>query len=329
MSLSCLSHVKRTTSNDSRPTPPTLYTDVVWCGDRSGSMSSMGPTPVQGAKTFMKDHRRNAQQMKNIIGYHIDYTTFDDIATTKNYTNAANITDDEIINDSFNMVPRGTTKFYDTAIACISRQQKRLDNVKKNLTYIQKRLYYENSHLINSVFATFTDGYDNASIANSDALRRAIQKHEEEYGVVCMFLAANISAEECGERFGFNQANCMQMGSDPITSSVALRSCSAAMTRAVTEGATQSQFTQMERNLSAPTQPILQNTFNHNIAIPPSFNSRINLRQPASPMSPSTMPTVPAVPVNTPVQSPHLGPNSGYLAATAAIMAAGANLPTL
>ena len=328
MSLSCLSHVKRTPSNDRRPAPPTLYTDVVWCGDRSGSMASMGPTPVQGAKTFMKDHRKNAQQMKNIIGYHIDYTTFDDIATTKNYTNAANITDQDIDDDSLNMVPRGTTKFYDTAIGCISRQQKRLDNVKNNLTDAQKRLYYENSHLINAVFATFTDGHDNASIANSDVLKRAIQKHEDDYGVACMFLAANISAEECGERFGFNQANCMQMGSDPVTSSFALRSCSAAMTRAVTEGVAQSQFTQVERYLSGPTQPIAQNTFNQNVVIPQSFNM-MNLSQQACPVSPSSMPTVPAVPVNTPNQSPYLGANSGYSAAAAAVMAAGGNLPRL
>ena len=328
MSLSCLSHVKRSSYSNSRPAPPTLYTDVVWCGDRSGSMSSMGQAPIQGAKTFIKDHRKNAKQMKNIIGYHIDYTTFDDTATTKNYTNAANITDQNITDDSLNMVPRGTTKFYDTAIACISRQQKRLDNVKKNLTDAQKRLYYENSHLINAVFATFTDGHDNASIADSDALKRAIQKHEDEYGVVCMFLAANISAEECGERFGFNQGNCMQMGSDPITSSFALRSCSAAMTRAVTEGAAQSQFTQVERYLSGSTEHIIQNTYSHNTSISPTFNM-INFRQPASQMSPSSMPTVPAVPVNTPNQSPYLGPTTGYSAAAAAVMAAGLNLPTL
>ena len=57
MSLSCLSHVKRTPITNERPPAPTLYTDVVWCGDRSGSMGSMGTAPVNGGKTFMKDQK--------------------------------------------------------------------------------------------------------------------------------------------------------------------------------------------------------------------------------------------------------------------------------
>ena len=252
MSLSCLSHVKRTSTTNERPPAPTLYTDVVWCGDRSGSMDTMGQAPITGGKTFMKDHLNNALKMNNIIGYHIEYTTFDDKTEIAFSDDAKNITDENINHCGLAMVPRGATKFYDTAIACISRQQKRLDGVKENLTPQQKRLYYENSHLINAVFATFTDGLDNQSIADANALKRAIQKHEREYDVVCMFLAANISAEDSGAEFGFQQNYCMQMGSDPQSSANALRSCSAAMTRAVTQGSHSSQFTLLERESSAP-----------------------------------------------------------------------------
>ena len=298
-SLSCISHVKRNESTE-RPPAPTLYTDVCWCGDRSGSMCSMGQAPMDGGKNFMKEHKENAKKMKNVIGYHVDFTSFDDEAETYYDDDASNIIEEDIKNAGEAMSPRGCTKFYDTAIGCISRQQKRVDAIKEKLTVEQKRLYYENSHLINVVFATFTDGYDNRSIADAAALKRAIQKHEDKYGAVCMFLAANISADKYGEQFGFQKNFCMQMGSDPVSSANALRTCSAAMTRAVTQGSQNSQFTPMERELSL-------NTNNHQnmFVTPPRVNrvSRNNnvmpiLRQAAGPVSPIT---VPAVPFNTPL----------------------------
>ena len=60
-----------------------------------------------------------------------------------------------------------------------------------------------------------------------------------------MFLAT-VSADECGKIWVLK--NYMQMGSDPISSANALRSCSAAMTRAVTIGSQDSQFTQLEQH---------------------------------------------------------------------------------
>ena len=165
--------------------------------------------------------------------------------------------------------------------------------------------------MINAVFATFTDGLDNHSIADANALKRAIQKHEGEYEVVCMFLAANISAEDSGAQFGFQQNYCMQMGSDPQTSANALRSCSAAMTRAVTQGSQRSQFTLLERESSAPA-----NHFNYQqlSQVRRQLNFNTMLRQPAFPYTP---PTVPAVPVNTPVVSPLIIPNGAAAAAIA------------
>jgi len=295
--LSCLSHVKRNNSIE-RPPAPTLYTDVCWCGDRSGSMCSMGEAPMDGGKHFMKEHRENAEKMKNVIGYHVDFTSFDDDAETYYDDDATNIKKEDIENAGLAMSPRGCTRFYDTAIECISRQQKRVNDIKEKLTPEQKRLYYDNSHLINVVFATFTDGYDNKSVADAAELKRVIQKHENEYGAVCMFLAANISADTCGEQFGFQKNFCMQMGSDPVSSASALRSCSAAMTRAVTQGSQNCQFTQLERELSVNP--------NQNMFVTPPRIDRVNginnaiplIRQTAGPVSPIT---IPAAPYNTPL----------------------------
>lgn len=267
-SLSCISHVKRTNSTE-RPPAPTLYTDVCWCGDRSGSMCSMGQAPMDGGKNFMKEHKENAKKMNNVIGYHIDFTSFDDEPETYYDDDAANINEEDIKNASEAMTPRGCTKFYDTAIGCISRQQDRINDIKEKLTPEQKRLYYENSHLINVVFATFTDGYDNRSISDATALKHAIQKHEHKYGAVCMFLAANISADKYGKQFGFQKNFCMQMGSDPVSSASALRSCSAAMTRAITQGSQNSQFTPLERELS------LNHSYDQNMIITPPRINRI------------------------------------------------------
>ena len=298
--LSCLSHVKRSGETKERPPAPTIYTDVVWCGDRSGSMNSMGNTPSEGGKNFMIEHKTNAENMNCVLGYNVEFTTFDDIAETHFNGDGKTITTNDINAAGRAMSPRGTTKFYDTAIACIARQQKRIQEIKENLTNEQKQLYYENSHLISAVFATFTDGYDNKSIANPAALRRAIKKHEEDFGVVCMFLAANISADTCGEQFGFQRNFCMQMGSDPISAGYALRSCSAAMTRAVTQSVGNSQFTPMERERSMPTPPAFMT--------PPAINrashAYTNMLQYARNISPITIPTVPAVPYNTPITQP-------------------------
>jgi hypothetical protein len=85
-----------------------------------------------------------------------------------------------------------------------------------------------------------------------------------------------------------------------VSSANALRTCSAAMTRAVTQGSQNSQFTPMERELS------LNANYDQNMFVtPPRINrtTRNNnimpiLRQAAGPVSPIT---VPAVPFNTPL----------------------------
>ena len=73
ITLSCLNHVKRhltgpASKKNQRPPAPTLYTDVSWCGDRSGSMSSMGLSPQEGAETFMKDHKKLSNKIKPMNG---------------------------------------------------------------------------------------------------------------------------------------------------------------------------------------------------------------------------------------------------------------------
>ena len=322
-SLSCLSHVKRVTAAKERPPAPTIYTDVVWCGDRSGSMSSMQGSSEEQAENFMKEHKENAKKMNNIIGYHVDFTTFDDEANTYYSGDAKIISKSDISRARDAMVPRGSTRFYDTAIECLEKQRERLIKVKDSLSQQQKKLYYENSHLINAVFATFTDGYDNQSKYTDSDLKEEIKRQEEEFDVVCMFLAANLSADECGERFGFQKEFCMQMGSDRVSSGNALRSCSLAMTRAVTQGREASQFTPLERDISAPNNRV---GFNNIFVTPPRITRDTNmsgiLRQSSLLPPPNdTPPTIPSVPLNSPSSSPFILPSPSGAASAAMLHA--------
>ena len=258
--LSCLNHVKRhltgpASMKNKRPPAPSLYTDVCWCGDRSGSMSSMGLSPQEGAETFMKDHKKLSNKMQPINGYHMEFTTFDNKASIEYNGDAQKVTDSDIEKARNAMVPRGTTKFYDTAIACVSRQQKRVDAVISSLPKETAGLMYENNHLVTAIFATFTDGMDNESIADASALKRAIDKHKSQYNATCMFLAANIDADTTGASCGFDAGLCMQMGADRISSGEALRICSIAMMRAASQQPPQ--FTQLERESSCRvTRPV-------------------------------------------------------------------------
>ena len=280
--LSCLSHVKRTrcapaSQKNNRPVAPSLYTDCVWCGDRSGSMSSMGLSPQEGGESFMKDHRNLANEINPERGYFLEYTTFDDKSETFYDDDARKITDRDLTIARSAMVPRGCTKFYDTAIGCVSRQQKRVDAILNSLPRKLQDLIYEKSHLVTAIFATFTDGMDNASIGDSSALSRSIQRHKEDYGATCLFLAANIDANTTGANCGFDEGLCMQMGSDRVSSAEALKICSGAMLRAATQQAPE--FTRVERqrsNQTAPSAPSAQPNLSPQVNYAPGlvFGSR-------------------------------------------------------
>ena len=109
----------------------------------------------------------------------MEFATFDNKASIEYNDDARKVTDNDIEKARNAMIPRGTTKFYDTAIACVSRQQKRVDAFIASLPKETTRLMYENNHLVAAIFATFTDGMDNESIADASALKRAIEQKKK------------------------------------------------------------------------------------------------------------------------------------------------------
>lgn len=245
--ISCIKHIKRT-SNNIRPGAPPLYTDTVWCGDRSGSMCSMGRSPQEGARSFLEEHKKMAIDLNCKNGYFLELTTFDDKASTYYDDDAKNIKRRDLAIAESSMVPRGMTRFYDTAIECVKRQQERIDAVYDSFPKKVRQLI-KDQKLITCVFVTFTDGMDNASIGGKSELNQCIENHRKYYNATCLFLAANQNADAVGRGLGFGKEECLQMGSDSTSAKMALKSATCASLRTVT-GECPS-FTQIEREISS------------------------------------------------------------------------------
>lgn len=245
MKLSCFTHTKR--AANARPPAPPLYTDTAWCGDRSGSMGSMGRSPQEGARGFLEEHKKMAIELKCKNGYFVELTTFDDEAHTYYDGDAQKIQERDLTIAESSMVPRGRTRFYDTAIECIGRQQDRIDAVFQTFPKNVQMLIKDQKWYA-CVFVTFTDGLDNSSLSNKTDLNKCVAEHRKTYDATCLFLAANQNADTVGRDMGFESSECLQMGSDRRSSKMALKSATSASLRTVTGES--SCFTQCERQSS-------------------------------------------------------------------------------
>jgi len=231
--------------------------EVCFVGDRSGSMDSMGDAPWEGARDWANEQAEEA--MKNGHDTRITVVAFDDnservidSASTAYWTKINNRDAREW------MRTRGCTRLYDTAIEELRRLRERMT---ARGTECQ------------GVFAIFTDGYDNRSVATAHDLNQAVQEAQKA-GVTCFFLAANQDAIASGQKYGFNSNNCLSSGADPMTSRNAFRAMSSAVTRSTNGCFNQNGllgFTDTERMQSVPRQnslfgqPQKMNTYHHGL----------------------------------------------------------------
>ena len=228
MSLSCLSHVKRSGSSI-RPDAPPLYTDTVFHGDNSGSMSSMGSAPQKGAIDFGKEYKKLGEKTD-----HSSHLTFGVFST--NYLkvfsgNPRDLTDGIIEQFGSAMFPTNSTCFFDTTIKQIKAQQKRVLKAYSKLPVATRNLVNLNN-FASVVFTIMTDGEDNYSTKyDCRSLRSFLLEHQEKYGAKIMFIAANMSAEQVGDNYGIPKGNCLQMGSDPYYAGIAMTNLTAACVR--------------------------------------------------------------------------------------------------
>ena len=227
MNLSCLSHVKR--SGSTRPDASPLYSDTVFHGDNSGSMSSMGYTPSAGAIKFGKEYKKLGKGAAHAC--HLTFGVFSTLYFKVFSGNPGNLTDAIIVKFGTAMRPTNSTCFYDTTIQQLRLQRQR---VRKQYAALPKKV----RQLVNLrdfasvVFTIMTDGDDKMSIRHDHiSLRKHLAKHQDEYGAKVMFIAANMSAEQVGDKYGIPKGNCLQMGSDPHYAGIAMTNLTRACLR--------------------------------------------------------------------------------------------------
>jgi len=208
--------------------------ELVFVGDRSSSMETMGDSPWKGAMDWANTQADEANE--NGHDACITLVAFDDIServldsvSTKEWEPV----EDAQVQDWFS--PRGCTRLYDTVI--------------EELENLQKRMEMRGTDC-QGVFAVFTDGEDNVSDADNGDMNLAVTNARAE-GVICFFLAANQDAIASGLKYGFDHNQCLTTGTDPASSSNAYEAMSSAFTRTLRTSSTPT-FTPVERVTSAP-----------------------------------------------------------------------------
>lgn len=230
MNLSCKNNIKRTNGSSRPPVP--IYSDSVFIGDRSGSMYNMNDAPIEGVSNFLRKNKDLYD--KNGGEINVTIITFDDKVEIPFSGNIKNLTEEDIQRCKDAMVPRNTTRLYDTAIEAIEEQSKR---IKKN-----------DNPLFKYALSLLTDGQDNVSKNTPYNLSESINKHKK-LGVTCQFLAANQDAISTGNKYGFDSNMSMQVTSEPGYAKSAFNACTDNLIRATTSGT--DGFTPLERIASA------------------------------------------------------------------------------
>ena len=125
-----------------RPECPSQYINAVFVGDRSGSMYSMGSVPQEGAVQFMNKYKELAKKYEDALQIIVTIYTFDDEVEIPFSGNALWLVSSEQMYSEkvySSMIPRGSTKLFDTAIQAIKKQQKDLDEYLKRIEEAEKR----------------------------------------------------------------------------------------------------------------------------------------------------------------------------------------------
>ena len=214
----------RTSKNSRiRATGPAI---AIWSGDCSGSMNTMGPSPLLGAREFIKTHIKLAETGTPLW---LHFSTFNHRSQCI-YSGLANdMTPQDIDNCVYAMSPGGGTRFFDTVVEVCDLIphliQKLTDTFSKEVRKLTPHITVSTTIM--------TDGVDNQSTRhNHTSMRDTIHKHRTD-GCVFIFLGANQDANTVGIKYGFDPNLCLQVGSDPQFSRAAFTSATSASARAL------------------------------------------------------------------------------------------------
>lgn len=276
--LSCMDSIKRGEDNK-RPPVSAIYTDVSSVGDRSGSMASTFGGSQHGAVAYMKKQFENSQKNKPIKGYHVEFTTFDDISEA-HFNGDASLINEEVLDNVYDsMEPRGRTRLFDTAIEAVQRQMLRLDTVRASLSKEVQCLVKNCPWLIAATTAVMTDGMDNESQPGSkETCKQVFKQFRTEYGGVAFFIAANQDAARKANEYGFDPKFSLQMGSDRRSAINAASATAVAQYRSVSSGSSCKipSYTQLERDSSVSKTINITNSI---VPPPPTLRSGNSVRR--------------------------------------------------
>lgn len=205
--------------------------EIVFVGDRSGSMNSMGNAPWKGMQEWANDQA--AEAIRKGDDTRVTIVAFDD--QVKRCVDSVAVDEWENISDDDAkawMNPRGTTRLFDTAIEELQSLGQRMKTRGPSCK---------------GVFALFTDGLDNQSKHSVKEMNVALRQAREA-SIECYFLAANQDAITSGVKYGFSADRCLTTGSDQNSATQGFRALSATVQRGGT-------YTELERQQSAPHPP--------------------------------------------------------------------------
>jgi hypothetical protein len=269
MSLSALSHIKRTSNSDGqtgiRPDAPGVAVFTAFLLDRSGSMHSFNGAQHAATKELFAQQKESAKESG--VPHFFTVTTFDDISQTYLDNVDAIVAEPPTNMELADMCdPRGTTKLYDTALQGVKRLEKRAREWYASKPPSYRRLV--NFDQVIMTFMLFTDGQDNASQVDRDGqmLCDAIREFRG-VGGNAIFMAANQDACVEGANLGFSAESSLTVGATPEYAQVAFRGVTE-MLRAVSSG---QDTVSVPRSLRQSSQgPPDQSAYRHTVRQPPA-----------------------------------------------------------
>jgi hypothetical protein len=162
-------------------------TEIVVILDRSGSMSSIGKSTVEGFNTFLNEQKNSEGEA------FLTLVQFDDRYEVSYKSTPINEVNPLILNETF--VPRGSTAL--------------LDSIGKTIEELETER--------DVILVIITDGFENASRTyKKEAIMKMIETKENE-GWNVLFLAANQDAISSGASIGVKGGKAMSWGTDEIS----------------------------------------------------------------------------------------------------------------
>jgi hypothetical protein len=162
-------------------------TEIVVILDRSGSMSSIGKSTVEGFNTFLNEQKNSEGEA------FLTLVQFDDRYEVSYKSTPINEVNPLILNETF--VPRGSTAL--------------LDSIGKTIEELETER--------DVILVIITDGFENASRTyKKEAIMKMIEAKENE-GWNVLFLAANQDAISSGASIGVKGGKAMSWGTDEIS----------------------------------------------------------------------------------------------------------------